>query len=157
MKMNMKKKSITMETGKKIVSIAIILAMMAGLSACSGIKDRFISDKEKDRIEVYDKKGKKILDTTEEDSIEFFADIVGKTADKAAKKDLKDFLKKVPKDAKVSYRYVFSSKRAFGKKTGVTFIVYDNYPLISAEGLPFIKRLTWKLSKRENLKLQNPN
>ena len=53
MKINMKK-SITMETVKKIVSIAIILAMMAGLSACSGIKDRFISDKEKDRIKVYE-------------------------------------------------------------------------------------------------------
>ena len=96
MKMNMKK-SITMKTGKKIVSIAIILAMMAGLSACSEIKDRFISDKEKDRIE-----GENIgkagvftdsFEADEEGIVTYFVDgnEAAFTPEKIVKKEFNDF------------------------------------------------------------------
>lgn len=112
------------------------------------------SESDFDKIEVYDSSDTKLLDINYKKNLDYFSELIGNTANNVNDNGIK----KVPDDAEVSYKYEFETKSKDGRNKvyKVDFYVYSNYPYITLDGIPIVSPLTWELSKKQNLKLQNP-
>ncbi|MDD7362894.1 MAG: hypothetical protein SPI65_04700 [Peptoniphilus sp.] len=134
----------------KRIAVLFVVACISAcfLSACGGSERSFDSGgARQDKMEVYDADGRKILKTSDQDVLDYFSNIIGMSAEELDEENYQDFVKDVPEDAKVSYHYVFSTKREDGKTGHVDFYVYENYPYITMKGMPAMGSLTWQLSK----------
>lgn len=125
---------------------------IVSFTACSNNKD---IGTRKDMVIVYDSNQAKILEIDDQKTLDYFSELIGNTTNNM---DNEKFpLKKLPKDAKISYRYELISKRDDGAEHSVDFIVYKNYSYITMKGVPLIPSMTWEISQEENNKLQNPD
>ncbi len=94
--------------------------------------------------------------TDDRERIDFFANLVGMSAENIDDKNYDDFFKEIPGDAKRSYHFVCTSKRIDKKATQIDFYIYENYPYITMEGMPLApSSFTWQLSKEDLNMLQD--
>ncbi len=140
----------------KRVSLFVIIIVLSlfVLSGCDSDVDK--SEKgRKDIIEIYNANNEKVLETQDQKVLDYISNLIGMSTENIDEKNYKDFLKELPKDAKVRYHYVFITKRDNKKVSEVDFYVYENYPYMTLEGIPLIPHFTWELSKEDSEKLQN--
>lgn len=136
---------------KRILAVLSTCIMLISLSACG-----ITASNREDKITIYDADKTVILETTDQDTLDYFSEKLSMTLEKANEENQESFYKERPKDALVSYHYVLSSKRPDNKGDQVDFYVYSNYPYITLENIPILGSITWELTEDENAKLQNP-
>lgn len=136
---------------KFLVKLLCIFTALTCFFACSFSKKDL-----GDIITVYDSNNKKIAEFTDQKDIEYYSDLVGNTTENISEDNANLLYRKIPSDAKVRYKYVFTHRKDNGKKTSVNFFVYENYPYITLKGIPFIPDVTWELSEKDYNLLQNP-
>lgn len=134
----------------KFFSFLLYFFVVICLSACTN------SNNDGDIVTVYDSSDNKIAEFTSEKDIVYFAELVGNSTENIDEDNSTILYRDLPKDAKISFKYVFTHKRNNGQKTSVNFFVYENYPYITLGGIPVITPLTWELSADDNNFLQSP-
>lgn len=108
-----------------------------------------------DTIEIYNSDNEKILETQDQEILDYISTLIGMSTEKMDEKNYKDFFKEMPKDAKVRYHYVFITEREDREVSKVDFYVYENYPYMTMKGIPFIPEFTWELSEEDLEQLQH--
>lgn len=108
-----------------------------------------------DTIEIYNSDNEKILETQDQEILDYISTLIGMSTEKMDEKNYKDFFKETPKDAKVRYHYVFITEREDREVSKVDFYVYENYPYMTMKGIPFIPEFTWELSEEDLEQLQH--
>ena len=92
----------------KRVSLFVIIIVLSlfVLSGCDSDVDN--SEKgRKDIIEIYNANNEKVLETQDQKVLDYISNLIGMSTENIDEKNYKDFLKELPKDAKVRYHYVF--------------------------------------------------
>lgn len=136
---------------KKFLIMAIFLAFSIVLASCSpNTTTEQTSSKKEEKIEIFDSKNKKIVETEEQEVLDYFSNFTGMSAENINDKNFDDYFKEIPDDAIESYHFLLTSKREDKKATKIDFYIYENYSYITMEGMPMIpSSLTWKLSKED--------
>lgn len=137
--------------------IIVICICMGILTACETTnRTNHHSTSKEDKLEIYNSDNQKILETDDQEMIDFFANLVGMSAENIDEENYDEFFKEIPHDAKKSYHFVCTSKRIDKKATQIDFYIYENYPYITMEGMPLLpSSLTWKLEKEDLQMLQD--
>ena len=96
-----------------------------------------------DYIVVYNAKHKKVTTITSKSSIDYLSDFAGDTGGSE-----KGIHKKLPKKAKLSYKYVFHN----GKKDKIPYklnlYVYPNVGKVKMTNIPLVSKGVWKINKK---------
>ena len=142
---------------KKFLIMAIFLVFSIVLTSCSpNTTKEQTSSKKEEKIEIFDSKNKKIVETEEQEVLDYFSNFTGMSAENINDKNFDDYFKEIPDDAIESYHFLLTSKREDKKATKIDFYIYENYSYITMEGMPMIpSSLTWKLSKEDLNKLED--
>ena len=134
---------------KKFSIMAIFLVFSIVLTSCSpNTTTEQTSSKKEEKIEIFDSNNKKIVETEEQEVLDYFSNLTGMSAENINDKNFDDYFKEIPDDAIESYHFLLTSKREDKKVTKIDFYIYENYPYITMEGMPLMpSSLTWELSK----------
>lgn len=160
----LKKNNFIMEDGgnymkkQSIILSCLFFSFLFIMTACSSNSfDNGNSNENSDVVTVYDPNGKKLTEFTEEEDVVYFSELIGNSVENMDEDNVMSTLyKSVPKDAELSFKYVFTHTKDNGKQTTVDFYVYKNYPYLTLKGIPVISPLTWELSEEDNNILQKP-
>ena len=139
---------------KKISFVFIIIGVIFILSGCNFPEENDEKGR-KDTIEIYNSDNEKILETQDQEILDYISTLVGMSTEKMDEKNYKDFFKEIPKDAKIRYHYIFITERDDKKVSKVDFYVYENYPYMTMKGIPLMLELTWELSEEDLEQLQH--
>ena len=136
---------------KKFLIMAIFLAFSIVLTSCSpNTTTEQTSSKKEEKIEIFDSNNKKIVETEEQEVLDYFGNLTGMSVANINDKNFDNYFKEIPDDAIESYHFILTSKREDKKATKIDFYIYENYPYITMEGVPMITTpLTWELSKED--------
>lgn len=136
---------------KRFLIMAIFLVFSIVLTSCStNTTTEQTSSKKEEKIEIFDSNNKKIVETEEQEVLDYFSNLTGMSAENINDKNFDDYFKEIPDDAIESYHFLLTSKREDKKATKIDFYIYENYPYITMEGVPMITTpLTWELSKED--------
>ena len=142
---------------KRFLIMAIFLVFSIVLTSCSpNTTKEQTSSKKEEKIEIFDSNNKKIVETEEQEVLDYFSNFTGMSAENINDKNFDDYFKEIPDDAIESYHFLLTSKREDKKATKIDFYIYENYSYITMEGMPMIpSSLTWKLSKEDLNKLED--
>ena len=136
---------------KRFLIISILLAFSIVLTSCipNTMTEQTRSKKE-EKIEIFDSNNKKIVETEEQEVLDYFGNLTGMSVENINDKNFDNYFKEIPDDAIESYHFILTSKREDKKATKIDFYMYENYPYITMEGMPMIpSSLTWELSKED--------
>lgn len=136
---------------KRFLILSILLAFSIVLTSCvpNTMTEQTRSKKE-EKIEIFDSNNKKIVETEEQEVLDYFGNLTGMSAENINDKNFDDYFKEIPDDAIESYHFILTSKREDKKATEIDFYIYENYPYITMDGMPMIpSSLTWELSKED--------
>ena len=136
---------------KRFLIISILLAFSIVLTSCipNTMTEQTRSKKE-EKIEIFDSNNKKIVETEEQEVLDYFGNLTGMSVANINDKNFDNYFKEIPDDAIESYHFMLTSKRKDKKATEIDFYIYENYPYITMVGMPMIpSSLTWELSKED--------
>ncbi|HEP5156412.1 TPA: hypothetical protein VCY55_001118 [Streptococcus pyogenes] len=136
---------------KRFLIMAIFLVFSIVLTSCSpNTTTEQTSNKKEEKIEIFDSNNKKIVETEEQEVLDYFGNLTGMSVANINDKNFDNYFKEIPDDAIESYHFILTSKREDKKATKIDFYIYENYPYITMEGMPMIpSSLTWELSKED--------
>ena len=136
---------------KRFLIMAIFLVFSIVLTSCSpNTTTEQTSSKKEEKIEIFDSNNKKIVETKEQEVLDYFSNLIGMSVGNINDKNFDDYFKEIPDDAVQSYHFILTSKRKYKKATNIDFYIYENYPYITMEGMPMMpSSLTWELSKED--------
>ena len=136
---------------KRFLIMAIFLVFSIVLTSCSpNTTTEQTSSKKEEKIEIFDSNNKKIVETKEQEVLDYFSNLIGMSVGNINDKNFDDYFKEIPDDAIGSYHFLLTSKREDKKATKIDFYIYENYPYITMEGMPLMpSSLTWELSKED--------
>lgn len=136
---------------KRFLIMGIFLVFSIVLTSCSpNTTTEQTSGKKEEKIEIFDSNSKKIVETEEQEVLDYFSNLTGMSAEKINDKNFDDYFKEIPDDAIDSYHFLLTSKREDKKATKIDFYIYKNYPYITMKGTPLKPySLTWELSKED--------
>lgn len=136
---------------KRFLIMGIFLVFSIVLTSCSpNTTTEQTSSKKEEKIEIFDSNSKKIVETEEQEVLDYFSNLTGMSVENINDKNFDDYFKEVPDDAIVSHHFLLTSKRKDKKATKIDFYIYENYPYITMEGMPLKpSSLTWELSKED--------
>ena len=107
-------------------------------------------EEKEEKIEIFDSNNKKIVETEEQEVLDYFSNLTGMSVENINYKNFDDYFKEIPDYAVQSYHFILTSKRKDKKATNIDFYIYENYPYITMEGMPMMpSSLTWELSKED--------
>lgn len=136
---------------KRFLIMAIFLVFSIVLTSCSpNTTTEQTSSKKEEKIEIFDTNNKKIVETEEQEVLDYFSNLTGMSVENINDKNFDDYFKEIPDDAVQSYHFILTSKKKDKKATKIDFYIYKNYPYITMEGMPLKpSSLTWELSKED--------
>ena len=137
---------------KRFLIMAIFLVISIVFTSCSPntMTEQTRSKKEEEKIEIFDSNNNKIVETEEQEVLDYFSNLTGMSVENINYKNFDDYFKEIPDDAVQSYHFILTSKRKYKKATNIDFYIYENYPYITMEGMPMMpSSLTWELSKED--------
>lgn len=136
---------------KKFLIMAIFLAFSIVLTSCSpNTTTEQTSSKKEEKIEIFDSNNKKIVETEEQEVLDYFGNLIGMSVGNINDKNFDDYFKEIPDDAIESYHFLLTRKREDKKVTKIDVYIYENYPYITMEGMFLMpSSLTWELSKED--------
>ena len=136
---------------KRFLIMAIFLVFSIVLTSCSpNTTTEQTSSKKEEKIEIFDSNNKKIVETKEQEVLDYFSNLIGMSVGNINDKNFDDYFKEIPDDAIESYHFLLTSKREDKKVTKTDFYIYENYPYITMEGMFLMpSSLTWELSKED--------
>lgn len=137
---------------KRFLIMAIFLVISIVFTSCSPntMTEQTRSKKEEEKIEIFDSNNKKIVETEEQEVLDYFSNLTGMSVENINYKNFDDYFKEISDYAVQSYHFILTSKRKYKKATNIDFYIYENYPYITMEGMPMIpSSLTWELSKED--------
>lgn len=136
---------------KRFLIMAILLVISIVFTSCSpNTMTEQTRSKKEEKIEIFDSNNKKIVETEEQEVLDYFSNLTGMSVENINDKNFDDYFKEIPDDAVQSYHFILTSKRKDKKATNIDFYIYENYPYITMEGMPMMpSSLTWKLSKED--------
>lgn len=136
---------------KRFLIMAIFLVISIVFTSCSpNTMTEQTRSKKEEKIEIFDSNNKKIVETEEQEVLDYFSNLTGMSVENINDKNFDDYFKEIPDDAVQSYHFILTSKRKDKKATNIDFYIYENYPYITMEGMPMMpSSLTWKLSKED--------
>lgn len=137
---------------KRFLIMAIFLVISIVFTSCSPntMTEQTRSKKEEEKIEIFDSNNNKIVETEEQEVLDYFSNLTGMSVENINYKNFYDYFKEIPDDAVQSYHFILTSKRKYKKATNIDFYIYENYPYITMEGMPMMpSSLTWELSKED--------
>ena len=136
---------------KRFLIMAIFLVFSIVLTSCSpNTTTEQTSSKKEEKIEIFDSNNKKIVETKEQEVLDYFSNLIGMSVGNINDKNFDDYFKEIPDDAIESYHFLLTSKREDKKATKIDFYIYENYPYITMEGMFLMpSSLTWELSKED--------
>ena len=136
---------------KKFLIMAIFLAFSIVLTSCSpNTTTEQTSSKKEEKIEIFDSNNKKIVETEEQEVLDYFGNLIGMSVGNINDKNFDDYFKETPDDAIESYHFLLTRKREDKKVTKIDVYIYENYPYITMEGMFLMpSSLTWELSKED--------
>ncbi|WEV56812.1 hypothetical protein [Ligilactobacillus acidipiscis] len=135
---------------KKALTVLIPLLLLS-LGTSNLVVDAKTPQHNHDYIVVYNAKHKKVTTITSKSSIDYLSDFAGDTGGSE-----KGIHKKLPKKAKLSYKYVFHN----GKKDKIPYklnlYVYPNVGKVKMTNIPLVSKGVWKINKKQLNKLNHP-
>lgn len=136
---------------KRFLIMAIFLVISIVFTSCSpNTMTEQTRSKKEEKIEIFDSNNNKIVETEEQEVLDYFSNLTGMSVENINYKNFDDYFKEIPDDAVQSYHFILTSKRKYKKATNIDFYIYENYPYITMEGMPMMpSSLTWKLSKED--------
>lgn len=136
---------------KKFLIMAIFLVFSIVLTSCSpNTTTEQTSSKKEEKIEIFDSNNKKIVETEEQEVLDYFGNLIGMSVGNINDKNFDDYFKEIPDDAIESYHFLLTRKREDKKVTKIDVYIYENYPYITMEGMFLMpSSLTWELSKED--------
>lgn len=137
---------------KRFLIMAIFLVISIVFTSCSPntMTEQTRSKKEEEKIEIFDSNNNKIVETEEQEVLDYFSNLTGMSVENINYKNFDDYFKEIPDYAVQSYHFILTSKRKYKKATNIDFYIYENYPYITMEGMPMMpSSLTWELSKED--------
>ncbi|MDU7412600.1 MULTISPECIES: hypothetical protein [Anaerococcus] len=136
---------------KRFLIMAIFLVISIVFTSCSpNTMTEQTRSKKEEKIEIFDSNNKKIVETEEQEVLDYFSNLTGMSVENINYKNFDDYFKEIPDDAVQSYHFILTSKRKDKKATNIDFYIYENYPYITMEGMPMMpSSLTWELSKED--------
>ncbi|MDU5567961.1 MAG: hypothetical protein E6071_08805 [Peptostreptococcus anaerobius] len=136
---------------KRFLIMAIFLVISIVFTSCSpNTMTEQTRSKKEEKIEIFDSNNKKIVETEEQEVLDYFSNLTGMSVENINDKNFDDYFKEIPDDAVQSYHFILTSKRKDKKATNIDFYIYENYPYITMEGMPMMpSSLTWELSKED--------
>lgn len=136
---------------KRFLIMAILLVISIVFTSCSpNTMTEQTRSKKEEKIEIFDSNNKKIVETEEQEVLDYFSNLTGMSVENINDKNFDDYFKEIPDDAVQSYHFILTSKRKDKKATNIDFYIYENYPYITMEGMPMMpSSLTWELSKED--------
>ena len=136
---------------KRFLIMVIFLVFSIVLTSCSSnTTTEQTSSKKEEKIEIFDSNNKKIVETEEQEVLDYFGNLTGMSVENINDKNFDNYFKEIPDDAIESYHFILTSKREDKKATKIDFYIYENYPYITMEGMPLMpSSLTWELSKED--------
>ena len=136
---------------KKFLIMAIFLAFSIVLTSCSpNTTTEQTSSKKEEKIEIFDSNNKKIVETEEQEVLDYFGNLIGMSVGNINDKNFDDYFKEIPDDAIESYHFLLTRKREDKKVTKIDVYIYENYPYITMEGMFLMpSSLTCELSKED--------
>ena len=136
---------------KRFLIMAIFLVISIVFTSCSpNTMTEQTRSKKEEKIEIFDSNNKKIVETEEQEVLDYFSNLTGMSVENINYKNFDDYFKEIPDDAVQSYHFILTSKRKDKKATNIDFYIYENYPYITMEGMPMMpSSLTWEFSKED--------
>ena len=137
---------------KRFLIMAIFLVISIVFTSCSPntMTEQTRSKKEEEKIEIFDSNNNKIVETEEQEVLDYFSNLTGMSVENINYKNFDDYFKEIPDYAVQSYHFILTSKRKYKKATNIDFYIYENYPYITMEGMPMMpSSLIWELSKED--------
>ena len=136
---------------KRFLIMAIFLVISIVFTSCSpNTMTEQTRSKKEEKIEIFDSNNKKIVETEEQEVLDYFSNLTGMSVENINDKNFDDYFKEIPDDAVQSYHFILTSKRKYKKATNIDFYIYENYPYITMEGMPMMpSSLTWEFSKED--------
>lgn len=136
---------------KRFLIMSIFLAFSIVLASCNpNTMIEQTGSKKEEKIEIFDSNNKKIVETEEQEVLDYFGNLTGMSVENINDKNFDNYFKEIPDDAIESYHFILTSKRKDKKATEIDFYIYENYPYITMDGMPMIpSSLTWELSKED--------
>lgn len=137
---------------KRFLIMAIFLVISIVFTSCSPntMTEQTRSKKEEEKIEIFDSNNNKIVETEEQEVLDYFSNLTGMSVENINYKNFDDYFKEIPDYAVQSYHFILTSKRKYKKATNIDFYIYESYPYITMEGMPMMpSSLTWELSKED--------
>ena len=136
---------------KRFLIMGIFLVFSIVLTSCSlNTTTEQTSSKKEEKIEIFDSNNKKIVETEEQEVLDYFGNLTGMSVANINDKNFDNYFKEIPDDAIESYHFILTSKREDKKASKIDFYIYKNYPYITMEGMPMIpSSLTLELSKED--------
>ena len=136
---------------KRFLIMAIFLVISIVFTSCSpNTMTEQTRSKKEEKIEIVDSNNNKIVETEEQEVLDYFSNLTGMSVENINYKNFDDYFKEIPDGAVQSYHFILTSKRKDKKATNIDFYIYENYPYITMEGMPMMpSSLTWELSKED--------
>lgn len=136
---------------KRFLIMSIFLAFSIVLASCNpNPMIEQTGSKKEEKIEIFDSNNKKIVETEEQEVLDYFGNLTGMSVENINDKNFDNYFKEIPDDAIESYHFILTSKRKDKKATEIDFYIYENYPYITMDGMPMTpSSLTWELSKED--------
>ncbi len=136
---------------KRFLIMSIFLAFSIVLASCNpNTMIEQTGSKKEEKIEIFDSNNKKIVETEEQEVLDYFGNLTGMSVENINDKNFDNYFKEIPDDAIESYHFILTSKRKDKKATEIDFYIYENYPYITMDGMPMTpSSLTWELSKED--------
>ena len=136
---------------KRFLIMAIFLVISIVFTSCSpNTMTEQTRSKKEEKIEIFDSNNNKIVETEEQEVLDYFSNLTGMSVENINYKNFDDYFKEIPDDAVQSYHFILTSKRKDKKATNIDFYIYENYPYITMEGMPMMpSSLTWEFSKED--------
>ena len=97
---------------KRFLIMAIFLVFSIVLTSCSPNTTREqTSSKKEEKIEIFDSNNKKIVETEEQEVLDYFGNLTGMSVANINDKNFDNYFKEIPDDAIESYHFILTSKR----------------------------------------------
>ena len=136
---------------KRFLIMAIFLVISIVFTSCSpNTMTEQTRSKKEEKIEIFDSNNNKIVETEEQEVLDYFSNLTGMSVENINDKNFDDYFKEIPDDAIESYHFLLTRKREDKKVTKIDVYIYENYPYITMEGMFLMpSSLTWELSKED--------
>lgn len=101
---------------KRFLIMAIFLVFSIVLTSCSpNTTTEQTSSKKEEKIEIFDTNNKKIVETEEQEVLDYFSNLTGMSVENINDKNFDDYFKEIPDDAVQSYHFILTSKKRIKK------------------------------------------